>query len=213
MNSNCYTETSLPKASIAYSKSGAICIRGAFKNEVETLRIGVDRLLQDPGPFASEHSTKGRFFEDYCNWERIEQFKSFILHSKAGEIAATLLSSPVQFFHDHVVVKTATTSEPTPWHQDISYFPVDAPKNVSFWVALDSVPHSVCPQFIEGSHALDIEFAPRSFNDGRIYSGMEDEDGSQALNHIVKSGLVLSWSLEPGDIIAFSFKTVHGAPS
>jgi ectoine hydroxylase-related dioxygenase (phytanoyl-CoA dioxygenase family) len=213
MSSYCYTPESLAEASISYVKSGAICVRGAFKNEVEQLRVGVDRLLQDPGPFASEHSISGRFFEDYCNWERIEQFKSFVLCSTAGEMAAALLSSTVQFFHDHVIVKSAGTSEPTPWHQDISYFPVDAPKNVSFWIALDYVAQPASPQFVESSHELDIRFAPRSFDDGSVYADAVRGGKAEDIDAIVRRGRWLSWSLEPGDFIAFNFKTLHGAPS
>jgi len=212
VNSYCYSPQSLAEASIAYAKSGAICVKGAFKNEVEKLRAGVDRLLQEPGPFASEHATSGRFFEDYCNWERIEQFKSFVLQSNAGEMAADLLLGPVQFFHDHVIVKSAGTSVPTPWHQDISYFPVKAKKNVSFWIALDYVHESVSPQFVEGSHELDTEFAPRSFDNGNVYADATDDRSIIDIEAMVKGKKLLSWSLEPGDFIAFNFKTLHWAP-
>jgi ectoine hydroxylase-related dioxygenase (phytanoyl-CoA dioxygenase family) len=208
-----YTPESLAEASIAYAKSGAICVKGAFSNNVEELRAGVDSVLREPGPFASEHSTSGRFFEDYCNWERIKQFRSFVLHSNAGDMAAALLSSPVQFFHDHVVVKSAGTSEPTPWHQDMSYFPVEAQKSASFWIALDHVDELACPKFVDGSHKLNVEFAPRSFDDGSVYSDATGDSKTEDIEAIVRRERLLSWSLEPGDFIAFHFKTLHGAPN
>jgi len=212
VNSYSHAPESLREASAAYAESGAICVRGAFKNEVEELRAGVDALLKQPGPFASDHSKAGRFFEDYCNWERIEQFRSFVLGSNAGEMAAALLFSPVQFFHDHVIVKNAGTTMPTPWHQDISYFPIDAQKNVSFWIALDFVDKAACPQFVEGSHKWDKSFAPRSFDDGSVYQGRKGESSAEDLGTIARRETLLSWTLQPGDFIAFHFKTLHGAP-
>ena len=213
MNSYCYSLESLSEAAGAYESAGAICVKEAFKNEVEELRAGVNRLLQEPGPFASEHSTSGRFFEDYCNWQRIEQFRSFVLHSKAGELAAALLRSPVQFFHDHVIVKSAGMSAPTPWHQDMAYFPAEEPqKNVSFWIALDHVEQSVCPQFVEGSHKANVDFAPRSFDDGKVYTEAKGDRRTGDIEAFVQRGNLLSWALEPGDFIAFGFKTLHGAP-
>jgi ectoine hydroxylase-related dioxygenase (phytanoyl-CoA dioxygenase family) len=208
-----FTLESLSEAPIAYTTAGAICVRGPFKKHVEQLRGGVDLLLKSPGPFASEHSTHGRFFEDYCNWERIEPFKSFVMESAAGRIAAKLLLSPVQFFHDHVIVKSGGTAEPTPWHQDMSYFPIDAERNVSFWIALDQVEQSVCPQFVEGSHRLHAEFAPRSFDDGSAYVDATGDRANEDIDTVVRRGRLLSWALEPGDFIAFSFRTLHGAPS
>jgi ectoine hydroxylase-related dioxygenase (phytanoyl-CoA dioxygenase family) len=213
MNSYVYTIDSLSEAAVAYAKSGAICVTGAFKDHVEDLRAGVESLLLAPGPYASEHSKEGRFFEDYCNWERIGQFRSFVLHSNAGEIAAALLASPVQFFHDHVIFKSAGTSEPTPWHQDMPYFPVEAKRNASFWIALDHVDQMACPQFVEGSHELNVDFAPRSFDDGSAYAEAAGERNAEDIDAIVRRERLLSWPLEPGDFIAFNFKTLHGAPN
>lgn len=213
MNPYCYTVDSLAEASIAYSSSGAICIKKAFHDgEIEQLRLGVERLIHDPGPFASEHATTGRFFEDYCNWKRIEEFRLFVLHSEAGQIASLLLSGPVQFFHDHVIVKSAGTAVPTPWHQDLSYFPIDAEKNVSFWTALDFVEETASPHFVEGSHELGVHFAPRKFDDGNVYVEGVGAKRIEDLDYLVNNGRLLRWSLEPGDTIAFNFKTLHGSP-
>ena len=46
-------------------------------------------------------------------------------------------SQQVQLFHEHVLVKEAATSVPTPWHQDAPYYCVDSNKTVSMWIPLD----------------------------------------------------------------------------
>ena len=73
-----------------YRRDGAFCLRGRFVEWLEPLRRGVERNIAEPGPVATEHKLddgKGRFFEDYCNWERIPQYRAFVLESKAAPIA------------------------------------------------------------------------------------------------------------------------------
>ena len=106
----------------AFQTDGVIIIKGLFSDFVETLRKGIDRNMQDPGPYASENliaGETGRFFDDYCNWTRISEFKDVVAQSPAAEVGADLMGSDrVQMFHDHVLVKEPGTSKPTPWHQD-----------------------------------------------------------------------------------------------
>jgi len=213
VSSYTFRDNELKQATVAYGSSGAICIKGSFKKHVEVLRSGVTRVLERPGPFASVHEKQGRFFEDYCNWERIDEFQSFVLKSSAGSVASTLLSMPAQFFHDHVIVKDAGPSTPTPWHQDAPYFPIDAPINVSFWISLDYVDQSESPQFVEGSHNWPFKFAPRSFEDGTVYTGAAGDSDGDTISSMLRRGRRLSWTLEPGDFIAFNFRTLHGAPN
>jgi len=110
----------------SYRRDGVVLIRGLFCDHVETLRAGVDRNMADPGPFAAENTQAGdagRFFDDYCNWERIPEFTQVVQTSAAADVAAALMGCDrVQMFHDHVLVKEPGTSKPTPWHQDAPYY-------------------------------------------------------------------------------------------
>ncbi|HJU49116.1 MAG TPA: phytanoyl-CoA dioxygenase, partial [Pseudogulbenkiania sp.] len=56
-----------------FQRDGAIVLRGAFRDWVEPLRDGFEQVLAEPGPYAIENvgqGESGRFFEDYCNWQR-----------------------------------------------------------------------------------------------------------------------------------------------
>ncbi len=110
----------------AFQRDGVILIKGLFADHVDTLRAGVDRNMADPGPYASENLTsgeKGRFFDDYCNWNRIPEFVAVIRDSPAASVAADRMQSQTtQLFHDHVLVKEPGTSKPTPWHTDGPYY-------------------------------------------------------------------------------------------
>jgi len=94
------------------------------------------------------------FFNDYCNWMNIDEFKEVIFNSCLGEIAAKLIGAKkVNFYHEHVLVKEPGTSRNTPWHHDQPYYPIDGFQSVSFWIPLDPIikeENSV--RYIAGSH-------------------------------------------------------------
>ena len=57
-----------------YQRDGVTLIPGLFRAHLENLRLGVERNMSDPGPYAAENLTEGengRFFDDYCNWDRL----------------------------------------------------------------------------------------------------------------------------------------------
>lgn len=101
-----------------YQTRGVTVIRGLFADHVAKLRAGVEANMAAPGPYASENEKEGesgRFFDDYCNWQRIPEFEAVIRESPAAEVAAELMrSQTVQLFHDHVLVKEPGTSLATP---------------------------------------------------------------------------------------------------
>ena len=106
----------------SFQRDGVVLIKGLFADHVDTIRNGIERNMDDPGPYAAENLKEGeggRFFDDYCNWTRIPEFEEVIRNSPAAEVAADLMqSNRVQVFHDHVLVKEPGTSKATPWHLD-----------------------------------------------------------------------------------------------
>jgi ectoine hydroxylase-related dioxygenase (phytanoyl-CoA dioxygenase family) len=201
----------------AYRRDGVLVLRRLFSEDwIERLRAGVEKNLAEPGKWAGEHGEgRGKFFDDYCNWQRIPEFHAFVVESPAAEIAARVMRSPIaQFFHEHVLVKEPGTVKRTPWHQDAPYYCVDGGQTVSFWMPLDPVPRAVCPEFIAGSHRWGKLFYPRRFRDDTDYD--YDGGGFETIPDIDAARDdydIRSWALEPGDAILFHFRTVHGAPA
>jgi ectoine hydroxylase-related dioxygenase (phytanoyl-CoA dioxygenase family) len=198
----------------AFKRDGAVVLRGAFADWTERLGQGVAQVMADPSPLERSYRAPASspFFQDLCNWRRIPSFKDFVLHSAAAQIAAELMGSrEARFFHDHVLVKEPGTAIVTPWHQDLPYYCVAGPYNVSFWIPLDPVPRDICMECIAGSHAWRVH-KPKRFDGTDLYAGdnraaVPDIDAERAAYDI------LGWALEPGDAIAFHFATVHGAPA
>ncbi len=197
----------------SYQQDGAVLVKGLFADHVDTLRAGVARNMAEPGPYAAENLKEGdtgRFFDDYCNWQRIPEFEQVIMGSDVAQIATELMGSKTtQLFHDHVLVKEPGTSKATPWHQDGPYYFVDGRQNVSFWAPLDSVT-SATLRCVAGSHLWDKPVLPtRWLNEDKFY---EDESAYQPVpDPDAQNMRVLEWDMEPGDAVAFNFMTLHGA--
>ncbi len=199
-----------------FQDTGATVLRGVFADWVDTLRDGIQANMDDPDPNARIYQGEnggGRFFVDYCNWDRIPEYKDFIFKSAAAEIGAELMDSEkVQLFHEHVLVKEAATGVPTPWHQDAPYYCVNGPKTLSLWIPLDVVPRETTLEFIAGSHKWDKFYRPQRFNG----EALNENDGLEEIpdvNAARDKYEIIGWEVEPGDAIAFDYRTIHGAPA
>ncbi len=197
----------------AYQKDGVVLIKGLLKDYVEPLRRGIETNMAEPGTYAAENlkaGDTGRFFDDYCNWNRIAEFEDAIRYSPMAEVAADLMqSNSVQVFHDHVLVKEPGTSKATPWHQDEPYYFVEGQQNVSFWAPLDPVKDASL-RCVAGSHRWEKPVLPtRWLSEEDFYAG---EDIYMPVPDPDAEGMrILEWEMEPGDAVAFNYKTLHGA--
>lgn len=201
----------------AYARHGAICLRGAFKPWVEILREGIERNRASPGPYFAENVTnaaQGSFWDDYCNWTRIPEFRQFLEESDMARLAAEAMGSwTAQLFHDHVLVKEPGTGKPTPWHQDAPYYFVEGTQTVSFWLPLDPVGPAQTLRLVAGSHRWPKMVRPvKWLDDSDFYDG--DRNRYMDMPEIDEASgryTILAWAVEPGDAVLFDFKTVHGA--
>ena len=197
----------------AYERDGAVLVKGLFKDQIEQLRAGIENNMADPGPYAAENLKEGeggRFFDDYCNWTRIPEFEAAIHASPAAAVAAELMKSKtVQMFHDHVLVKEPGTSKPTPWHQDSPYYFVEGEQTVSFWSPLDPVSEASL-RCISGSHRWEKPVLPTRWLAETSFYPNED-DYLPVPDPDAEGMRVLEWAMEPGDAVAFNYKTLHGA--
>lgn len=198
-----------------YAKDGAVYLPGLFTGWIGTLQAGVERNMNEPGPYAAENlkeNETGRFFDDYCNWDRIPEFETFAKSEEVANAAAALMQSEtVQLFHDHVLIKEPGTSKPTPWHQDAPYYFVEGQQTISFWIPLDPVQEASL-RMVAGSHKWEKPVLPTRWLSEESFYPNEDEylpvpdpDAEPGKYE------VLEWPMQPGDAVAFHFRTLHGA--
>jgi len=198
-----------------YRREGVVCLRGAFREWVEPLRAGLERNLENPDAYAfpcesTGRGEAGRFFDSYCNWLRIPEYRDYVLGSCAASMAGRFMgSSRAQFFHEHAFVKEPGTTRATPWHQDLPYYCVDGSQTVSIYVALDEAPETVAPRFVAGSHRWQKLFYPLHFVNGEHFDHedamLEDVPADLEERHPVRA-----WALAPGDAVLFDFRCLHG---
>jgi len=197
-----------------FQNQGVVVLRGVFKEWIDTLNRGADQNVTHPSPRAITHRSdhfKGRFFEDFCNWQNISEYRQFVEQSPMASIAAALMQSQqVQFFHDHYLDKAAVSGVATPWHQDMPYYFVDGMQNVSFWIPLDAREEQFSLKSVARSHLWPKLVMPTKWSnneefypDSREFMSMPDIDSGDYD--------IRSWAIEPGDVVAFNFRTVHGA--
>ena len=196
-----------------YQNLGAIIIKDAFKDWIEPLRSGFQKVLDNPSQHGRENvnANEGRFFEDYCNWERIQEFKDCMFNSPAAQIVAEATNSKsIQIFHDHLFIKDPGTSKETPWHQDMPYYCVDGNDTGSFWIPLDEVNKENNLKLILGSHKWEKFLRPTKWSNDQ--SWYQDDSSFMNLPKIEEFEKdILVPDLKLGDAVLFNFKTVHGS--
>jgi ectoine hydroxylase-related dioxygenase (phytanoyl-CoA dioxygenase family) len=199
-----------------FRTQGATVVRSLFTpDEVAAVERGIEGNLADPGPLfltASREDDPGRFIEDFCNWERIEEFREIAFASRAADVAGALMGADeVRLFHDHVLVKEPGTRQPTPWHQDQPYYNVDGLQNASMWMPVDPVARESTLEFLAGSHLQGWRL-PRTFLDAQAkwfpQGTLEELPDIEA--HRDEHD-ILGWALEPGDAVFFHMLTLHHA--
>ncbi|XP_063587650.1 uncharacterized protein LOC134764880 isoform X3 [Penaeus indicus] len=116
-----------------YQRDGAVLVKSVFSPSwVNKVRDGIMKNLEKPSQYSERLVAKegeGTYFDDYCNWSWIEEFRDYVFNSPASYLAATFMkSSEVSFYHEHVLNKEPGTSKRTPWHHDQAYYPIDGEK-------------------------------------------------------------------------------------
>jgi len=200
----------------AFERDGVLCLRGVIDADWRG-RLGgaIERDMREPGEFTHGYeSSSGRFHGTSRKWQTDADVRDYVFDSPLPEIAAALLRSrKVNLLYDQMFVKEPGTDAPTPWHNDHVVWPLHGKQVVSFWLALDPVTaDSGRVEYVRGSHLWDKKYQPRSFAKSRlsypILDGLEefpDVNADRAAYDIV------TWDLAPGDVVAFTSRTLHGA--
>ena len=196
-----------------YQKQGALIIKNVFKPWINILREGFEKVLKDPGPHARENvkNEEGRFFEDYCNWQRISEFKKFAEESPAAQIVGEATGSKsIQLFHEHIFVKDTGTNKETPWHQDMPYYCVNGNDTGSFWIPLDQITKENSLQILLGSHKLPKLVRPTKWSNNKPW--YKNDENFMDMPSINTDENILKSEMNLGDAILFNFKVLHSSP-
>ncbi len=177
-----------------------------------------DRQLRTPGAWTTDTNpgaTVDRQFTTRYLWPSDEVVRRVAFESDVPRIAAQLMgSSSVRLYFDHLLVKEPQTSSPTPWHQDIPYWPFLGKQICSIWVACSDVTvEESSLEFVRGSHRWDAYYAPVSFGEGSS-NWTSDFKGEKCPDIAADRDAydIVGFNVKAGDALAFSAWAVHGAP-
>ena len=200
-----------------YKKDGVVLLKNIVsKYWINILRDGVEKNFKNPSKYKCVYETDENknelFYDDYCNWDKIEEYKNFIFNSNIAEVAKDLMqTNKVNLFHEHVLIKEKSSKKRSPWHQDQGYYCVNGRDNVSIWIPLDQVDINSSMEFVKGSHKWDKIFLPTKFI-GHEYDHKDNEfERIPDIENNRKNYDIISWGCELGDAIAFNYSTVHAA--
>jgi hypothetical protein len=173
-------------------------------------------VRSDPGarPLLEEDASEeeGLFFYDVAAWKTDSGVREVAFDSRLPGIAAGLLGARyLNFWEDTTFVKAPHTRQKTAFHQDLAYFQIEGEQCVIAWIPLDAADlESGAMQYVRGSHEWGETYAPNVFvSQTPIRSSPEkrcpDIEADPGKYDII------SFDVEPGDVIIHHVMTVHGS--
>jgi ectoine hydroxylase-related dioxygenase (phytanoyl-CoA dioxygenase family) len=192
----------------AFLRDGHVRVRGlAAREEVEAYRPAIRRVLD---AVAARRDTQGRI-DDYNRlftqvtnaWRLDESVRAFVFARRFAQVAARLMGvGGVRLYHDQALFKEPG-GEPTPWHRDQYYWPLDSGDMVTMWIALVDVSREMGPMtFASGSHrTADVPSLPIG----------ADSDVTLASYVAAKGFPRTGEALAAGDATFHSGRTLHSA--
>jgi ectoine hydroxylase-related dioxygenase (phytanoyl-CoA dioxygenase family) len=201
-----------------YARDGAVCLRGVIPGAVceAMLEATLDYIESGKVPVRADmREENGRYVTAIMMAESDPRFLNFVANSPLPGVAAQLMDSKVvRFFLDQFFVIEPGTVRSTPWHNDLPFWPFEGNDIISLWVALTPVTKETSPlQYLAGSHLEGKYYQavpPTDVQDGEV-SGLET--CPKYSDPEIRGGKrILSWVMEPGDVLVHHPLTAHGAP-
>ncbi len=198
----------------SFERDGVVCCPAVIP-EVWLERVGaaIERNLAAPSAVGEFISLPERgYLNDIFMWLTDDDYRAFVLESPAAALARRVLGSDgVTFFYDQVFVKEAGAEVPTPWHHDLTFWPVVGDQVCSIWMPLDPVTReSSGLEYVRGSHRWPNRYKAITpdHNAFMVDPALEDPPDVDADRTAYD---LVSWPMEPGDVLIFHPLIVHGS--
>jgi hypothetical protein len=205
-----------------FATDGAIVVRGLFTLEqLQRVRECFEHGVAHPGPLAKRvyEGTSDEHFNDYAgNPENLEQYLLIIKEFGLDELVASLWDSEnVWFLGEELFIKSGGKTGRSPWHQDTSYLAANGPHLANIWISFERLPRKNALEIVRGSH-VGIQYDGTSYTDpadatrplwgDAAFPRLPDIEAQRAEDP--RAWDVISWDLEPGDVLVFHSGALHG---
>ncbi len=144
-----------------YRTNGFVQLDGVLTADaIAPLQDEIDRIYRSgQGGIhnSAGRSAYARVLDQRVNlWRDSSIMRAFVFDPRLAEIARRLAGvDAVRLWHDQALLKQPGDSRPTPWHQDLPYWPMNEPGALSLWLALDDVDErNGAMSFVPGSQRV-----------------------------------------------------------
>ena len=144
-----------------FAQDGVVVLRDIIpKSWVERMGSALALLAEDLRPVRGKAAEPGSFIGDTVIWQVIDDFRDFAWYSPAARIAASLMRSKrINFYYDQLFIKPPYCAVRTPWHHDITFWPLEGEQICTVWLPIDKVEvASGGLEFVAGSHLWGKRF-------------------------------------------------------
>jgi ectoine hydroxylase-related dioxygenase (phytanoyl-CoA dioxygenase family) len=211
-----------------YQRDGALLLKGVLEPaSVTLLETGVEEVYRERGRrYTSLSSASGEgetSVREYVTQDS-PSLRSLLESGVIGEIGAVLMQTPsAQLVLDQVFYKRKGPIVPTPWHQDTPFLRVRGHELIRLWFPCDCSPRRLTVQVVRGSHRWNVVYntAGEQPNETMIVASASKSDRNGVGDALLppapdiaryrESFDILTWDVDPGDVIAFQGNMLHGA--
>ncbi|TMW14736.1 phytanoyl-CoA dioxygenase family protein [Alloalcanivorax gelatiniphagus] len=198
----------------AFQEDGVVMLKQALEpNWIAMAEAGIEQARRESSLLGRFMSRKVEGYQmDIFLWKRIDILRDLIYYSPCAHLARQLMGAEeVRFFYDQMFVKEPGTDAPTPWHQDLSFWPIRGEQICSFWIPCDPVNRDNSGLlYVRGSHRWPQRF--KAISPDYVASLIDDDmEDIPDINANPDQYDLVDWDMEPGDILAFHPLTLHGS--
>lgn len=199
-----------------FRDDGVVCIRGALdRRGLDLAETAFNWTLAHPGPGAREvlAGRPGAFYQDHANPDAFPAYRALLCEAGLADLVAGVLGSErLWLLYEQIWLKEGEATLPTPWHQDLPYVPLEGDHLATLWLNLDPVDQADSLELVAGSHRGPL-FNPTAFNPRDPAAAMFADGVWPPLPDIERNREawpIVSWAIEPGDVILFHPAVLHG---
>ena len=205
-----------PEVVETFADDGVVLIKQALHSEwLQLIEMAYERVMLTPQTMARFYKgSPDEFLESVHNYPNVHEIRQLLAESPIADIIGSIIKSKnVWYFLDEFFLKEGGNCGPTPWHQDLPYWPIQGRQFASMWINLDPLVQTECLEFVRGSHLETVYdgFLPSAVSEDmrRPYFGGElpKLPNIEAEREIWD---IVSWPIEPGDIVLLHPGVLHG---
>lgn len=203
-----------PEQLRTFKQDGCILIKGLLEPKwLQLLEDSIDDVVENTQGMVE---VSGYHMHTFM-WLWHDGFRKLFLESPLAYWASQLMEADrVNAFYDQLFVKEAGSPVPTPWHHDITFWPISGDKVVSAWISVDAVgPQESALQYVKGSHRWPLRFraVTPDYNAWFLDSDLPMPPDFAEVERNVAAGKyeLLATHVEPGDVFFFYASVLHGS--